>query len=104
MGPFGSGNRRPVLAARHLRLTGPPRRIGRRGEHLTMHLTRGGRARRAVAWHMGGLAEALGRAGSCGAAFTCRVSDFTAPPEVELHIKDLWIGRYGDTAAAKEFG
>ena len=104
MGPFGAGNRRPVLAARHLRLTGPPRRIGRQGEHLAMHLTHTGCARRAVAWHMGGLAEALGRAGSCGVAFTCRVSDFTAQPEVELHIKDLWIGRYGDTAAAKEFG
>jgi len=103
MGPFGAGNPRPVLAAKYLRLAGPPRRIGRQGEHLAMHLTHAGRARRAVAWHMGDLAEALGRAGSCGAAFACRVSTFTAEADVELHIKDLWVGRYGDTAAAKEY-
>ena len=48
--------------------------------------------------------DTLARAGSCGAAFTCRISTFSGKPEVELHIKDLWIGRYGDEGAEKEFG
>jgi len=84
--------------------TDTKRRIGRRGDHLEMHLTHGGRTRRALGWNMGAACDALGRAGSCGAAFTCRISNFSGKPEVELHIKDLWIGRYGDAAAAKEFG
>jgi len=104
MGPFGAGNPRAVFAVREVKLAGPPRRIGRRGDHLQMHLTHGGRARRALAWNMGAACDALARAGSCGAAFTCRISTYSGQPEVELHIKDLWIGRYGDVAAAKEFG
>ncbi len=103
MGPFGAGNPRPVFAMREVKLAAAPRRIGRKGEHLSMQLTQGGRARRAVGWNLGASADALGRAGSCGAAFTCRVSGYGGRPEVELHVKDLWIGRYGDEAAAKEF-
>ena len=102
-GPFGSGNPRPVFAAKRLRLVGSARRLGRRGNHLEMHLTQAGQARRALGWNMGDLVDALSRAGSCGAAFTCRVSDFHGSPEVELHLKDVWIGSYGNTDATKEF-
>jgi single-stranded-DNA-specific exonuclease len=104
MGPFGAGNPRAVFAVREVKLAAPPRRIGRRGDHLEMHLTHAGRARRALAWNMGAACDTLSRAGSCGAAFTCRISTFSGKPEVELHLKDLWIGRYGDAGAEKEFG
>jgi single-stranded-DNA-specific exonuclease len=104
MGPFGAGNPRAVFAVREVKLAAPPRRIGRRGDHLEMHLTHGGRARRALGWNMGPACDTLARAGSCGAAFTCRISTFSGKPEVELHLKDLWIGRYGDEGAEKEFG
>ena len=104
LGPFGAGNERPVLAVRSVGITGEPRRIGRRGEHIAMHVTQGGHARRVVGWRLGELAETLARAGSCGIAFTCRVSNYRRTPEVELHLKDLWVGRYGDEGAAKEFG
>jgi single-stranded-DNA-specific exonuclease len=103
MGPFGAGNPRAVFAMQSVTLAAPPRRIGRQGEHLMMQLTQGGRARKALAWHMGPLADTVGRAKSVGVAFTGRISDFSRTPEVELHVKDLWIGRYGDTEAAKEF-
>ena len=104
LGPFGAGNPRPVFAVRQIDVVGSPKRIGRRGAHLAMHVTRGGRARRCVGWRMGDLADAVGRAGSCGMAFTCRVSTFRpSRPEVELHLKDLWIGAYGDDAAAREY-
>jgi len=49
------------------------------------------------------MADAVGRAGSCGIAYTCHISDYTHPPQVELHVRDLWVGKYGDEAAAKEF-
>ena len=103
LGPFGSGNPRPVFAARKVRLSAAPRRIGQQGQHLAMRVTEGGRARRCVGWGMGEAADALGRAGACGIAFTCHISDYTSPPEVELHLKDLWIGGYGDTKAAEEY-
>ena len=105
LGPFGAGNPRPVFAARRVQVTSPPQRIGRRGDHLAMYVTSGGRARRAVGWGMGDLADAVGRAGSCGLAFTCHVSTFRPTrPEVELHVKDLWVGAYGDETAAREYG
>jgi len=103
MGPFGAGNPRPVFATPCLRLASPPKRMGRRGDHLSMHLSEGGRAFRAVGWRMGEMTDAVGRAGSCGVAFTCQISEFRGPPEIELHLKDLWIGRYGDTQAAAEY-
>jgi single-stranded-DNA-specific exonuclease len=103
LGPFGAGNPRPVFCARQLRVTRPPRRIGRDGAHMEMHVTDAGRARRAVAWRLGGMAEAVGRAGSCGIAYTCRVSTFSGTPEVELHVKDIWVGAYGDERAAAEY-
>ncbi len=104
LSPFGAGNPRPLFAARRVRLASAPRRIGRQGNHLAMHVTEAGRARRAVGWGMGELADPLGRAGSCGIAFTCRVSDYNPrQPEVELHLKDLWIGAYGEAGAAAAF-
>jgi len=103
LGPFGAGNPRPVFAAKRLRLVRDARRIGRRGTHLAFRVTEGGHARRAVAWRLGEAAEALSRAGSCGIAFTLRISDYRATPEVELHVKDLWIGAYEDTEAAREY-
>jgi len=104
LGPFGAGNPRPVFATRRVQVTSPPRRIGRRGDHLALWVRSAGRACRAVAWGMGNLADAVGRAGSCGLAFTCRVSTFRPrQPEVELHVKDLWIGAYGDESAAQEY-
>jgi len=104
LGPFGAGNPRPVFVARRVRVVGQPTRIGRRGDHLAMHVTSGGRARRCVGWHMGEFADAVGRAGACGIAFTCRVSTYRpTQPEVELHLKDLWVGSYGDAAAAREY-
>jgi len=104
LGPFGSGNPRPVFAAKRLRIVGAAKRLGRSGKHVELHLTEAGRARRALGWNFGDLADALTRAGSCGAAFTCRVSDYRATPEVELHLKDVWVGAYGDARAAEEFG
>jgi len=104
LGPFGAGNPRPVFATRRVQVASPPKRIGRTGDHLAMWVTSAGQARRAVAWGMGDLADAVGRAGSCGLAFTCRVSTFRPTrPEVELHVKDLWVGAYGDEAAAREY-
>jgi hypothetical protein len=49
------------------------------------------------------MADALGRAGACGIAYTCQVSTFSRLPEVELHLKDIWIGGYGDPKAAEEY-
>jgi single-stranded-DNA-specific exonuclease len=103
LGPFGAGNQRPVFAARQVRIAAPPHRFGQRGQHFSMHVTEGGRARRCVGWNMGELADTLGRAGSCGIAFTCHVSDYAAPPEVELHLKDVWVGAYGDAKAPEEY-
>jgi len=99
MGPFGAGNPAPVLASKELHFASAPRRIGQQGQHLSMQFTEAGRSLRAVAWRMGPMEEPLRRAGSCGAAFTCHVSNFRREPEVELQIKDMWVGKYGAEAS-----
>jgi single-stranded-DNA-specific exonuclease len=104
LGPFGAGNARPTFAARCVKTGNNVRRMGRAGEHLAMTVMMGaGRGRKAVAWNQGALADAVSRAGSCGIAYTCHISDYSYPPQVELHVRDLWVGKYGDEAAAKEF-
>ena len=104
LGPFGAGNSRPIFAARRVRTASNVRRIGRAGEHLGMTVMQAGRGRKAVAWNLGEMADAVSRAGSCGIAYTCHISTYTDPPEVELHVRDLWVGEYGNAAAAKEYG
>ena len=103
LGPFGAGNPRPVFATKQVRLASAPKRFGRKGEHLNMYVTESGRARRIVGWNQGDLADAVGRAGSCGIAYTCVISEYMGRHQVELHLKDLWVGAYGDEKAAAEF-
>ncbi len=42
MGPFGQGNRRPLVFCRDVELAGPPRRVGKLAAHLQMQVKQGG--------------------------------------------------------------
>lgn len=55
--PFGEGNPTPQLAIRGLTFRSPPRRVGKRKEHLRLYLTDGQRGANAVGWRMGQIAE-----------------------------------------------
>ncbi len=47
MGPFGQGNRRPLVCCRGVELAGPPRRVGKAAAHAQLQVRQGGATCRA---------------------------------------------------------
>lgn len=62
LGPFGVGNRRPILAASRVELAGPPRKIGEGERHLSLMLRQYGVTLRAVAFGRAEWADELAAA------------------------------------------
>ena len=91
--PFGAHNREPLLAAYDLAVPGSVKRIGGTGSHLSFYVRQNGLSIRAVAFGMGGQAEALGRARLCSAAFVPKINRWRGRERVELEVRDLKIGR-----------
>ena len=59
LGPFGHGNRKPLLAVKGLTLAGPARRVGKTGDHLQLFLKQGATLMKAIAFNYGERAEEL---------------------------------------------
>jgi single-stranded-DNA-specific exonuclease len=91
--PYGQGAPEPVLVAHNVQLTGPPRRVGASGKHLSCYLSQGGTPLRAIAFGMGEMAERLPRPqqGAFHVAFTPVIETFTGKSGIELRIQDIHI-------------
>jgi len=63
LGPFGMGNRRPILSASRVELAGSPKKIGEGERHLSLTLKQYGSTIRAVAFGKAEWAEELAAAG-----------------------------------------
>lgn len=98
LAPFGQGNPRPVFAATGVRLTQPPRRLGKTGAHLSLQMTQGGTSVRGVFWRAGDRAEEIGHAETLDLAFRPKLSTFTGREQVELDILDIHLDGYRDPA------
>ncbi len=83
IGPFGMGNRRPLLAARGVGLAGPPQIW--KEKHLKMAVKQGGRTMMMKGWGLSDLAEELRDVGEVDIAF-----------EIERD----WYGGWGLTVKA----
>ncbi len=59
LAPFGEGNRRPLLCASNVRLTEPPKRMGKNSQHLALRLDQHGVKLRGVAFGGGEWADEL---------------------------------------------
>lgn len=53
LGPFGHGNRRPVMAIRDVELALEPRRVGRSSDHLQLTLRQGDRVVKGIGFGLG---------------------------------------------------
>lgn len=91
MSPFGSGNRRPILAVKDVKVAGAPRRIGANRNHAAFHLSRDGTTLRAVWWDGAEHIEDLKSAGRCDAAFVPKIATWKGASTVELDIKDIHL-------------
>lgn len=90
MAPHGIGNAAPVLVARGARVAGEPRRMGRRGDHVSFHVAQNGSSLRAVWWGAADeMDKRLGGSRACDVAFTPSVNVWRGDASVELVVKDL---------------
>lgn len=90
LAPFGSENRRPMLAARDIRIAGEPRLMGSTGRHLSVDLEQHGVRLRGVAFGNGDWLDALKAASdrSISIAFQPVLNHFRGRVNVELHLAD----------------
>ncbi len=93
MGPFGSGNPRPVVALRHCKVINPPRRMGKTGRTVGMVLGQGAVTIRAVGFGMGELSDLLTGVNEVDVAAEPVLNHFRGRTSVELQLRDVrWQG------------
>src|SRR5205823_6906061 len=53
LGPFGHGNRKPILCCRGLTIAAPPRRVGKTGDHVQLQVKQNGSTMKCIAFGLG---------------------------------------------------
>ena len=96
LGPFGRGNPRPVLRCRDVVLAADPRRVGKTGDHLSIHVRSNGTNARggpmkAIAFGAGDWCDKLKAGSVVHLACQPQVNEFNGYRSVELEVKDLQI-------------
>ncbi|MBA4028197.1 MAG: single-stranded-DNA-specific exonuclease RecJ [Planctomyces sp.] len=87
--PFGRGNPAPTIVLGGLRVLGPPRPLGPRGDHLALLLGQpGGRGLRCVAWGWGPRIGHLPEGMALDAAVRPRISTYSGRSQVEPELID----------------
>ena len=89
LAPFGQGNPTPLLCFEACQLLGPPRRMGRTGQTVSMLLGQGGVRVRAVGFGMGDLADALAGVRQVDLAAQPKINRFNGQASVELELVDV---------------
>jgi single-stranded-DNA-specific exonuclease len=91
LGPFGHGNRKPLLACRDVEIAQPPRRVGKNGDHLQLTFKQAGKFMKGIAFGMGTLADHLRVGDTVEIAVEPTVNEFNGYTNVELMVKDLRV-------------
>ncbi|HEY1684956.1 MAG TPA: single-stranded-DNA-specific exonuclease RecJ [Tepidisphaeraceae bacterium] len=89
MAPFGHGNRRPVLCVRDLLIAGPPRRVGKSGDHVQLYLRQGNSFMKAIAFNYGAMFDQLTAGKRIDLAAEATINEFNGSSNVELTVKDI---------------
>jgi single-stranded-DNA-specific exonuclease len=89
LGPFGHGNRRPVLCCRDVMLTAPPRRVGKTGDHLQLFIKQGSATMKCIAFNAGSWFDRLQTGTRLDLAAEPSLNEFNGRTSVELQVKDL---------------
>lgn len=89
LGPFGVGNRKPVLATSWVELADEPRCVGKRGDHLQLALRQQDAIMKGIAFGAASHADALKEFRRCRVAFEPIVSEFNGRRRVELQVVDF---------------
>lgn len=89
LGPFGHGNRRPILCAAGLTVSLPPRRCGQTSQHLQLTVSQGGTVMKCIGFGLGEMAPRLPVGTSLDIAVEPILNEYNGRVSVELEIKDL---------------
>ena len=91
LGPFGQGNRRPLLACRSLTIAAPPRRVGKTGDHLQLLVRQGEQTIKCIAFGYGNQIDRLSQGTVVDLAVEPTLNEFNGRRNVELEVKDLQL-------------
>jgi len=91
LGPFGHGNRKPILCCRQVQLAAPPRRVGKTGDHLQLLVRQGDTSMKCIAFGKGELFDQLKPGQYIDLAVEPQLNEFNGRISVELEVKDLQI-------------
>jgi single-stranded-DNA-specific exonuclease len=89
LGPFGHGNRKPLLCCRGLTVAGPPRRVGKTGDHLQLFVKQGPASMKCIAFNLGGMIDRLRTGTVIDLAVEPQINEYMGRSSVELEVKDL---------------
>jgi single-stranded-DNA-specific exonuclease len=91
LGPFGHGNRKPLLWVHDAELAAPPRRVGKSGDHLQLLVRQGQTRMKCIAFNAGALMDRLKPGMTLDLAAEPQVNEFNGYRNVELEVKDLLL-------------
>jgi len=91
LGPFGCGNRKPLLACRGVTLSAPARRVGKTGDHLQLFVRHGQVQMKCIAFNTGALFDRLKPGMSLDLAVDPTLNEYNGMTSVELDVKDIAI-------------
>lgn len=89
LGPFGHGNRRPTLCFRDVEISAPPRRVGKTGDHLQLHIRQDGQFIKCIAFGYGELFDHLKVGTRIDLAVEPTLNEYNGSTSVELEVKDI---------------
>lgn len=89
LGPFGNGNRKPLLCLRSVSLAGPARRVGKAGDHLQFQVRQGDVRMKCIAFGAGDWTDHLQPGMTLDLAAQPQLNDYQGRVSVELEVKDL---------------
>jgi single-stranded-DNA-specific exonuclease len=89
LGPFGHGNRKPLLCCQNLTLAAPPRKVGKTGDHLQLMVQQGRRSMKCIAFNAAALFEKLTPGMTLSLAVEPQINEFNGRISVELEVKDV---------------
>jgi single-stranded-DNA-specific exonuclease len=89
LGPFGHGNRKPLLCCKGLTLAAEPRRVGKTGDHLQLLVRQGDATMKCIAFNRAAMADQLRPGTTIDLAVEPQLNEYMGRISVELEVKDL---------------
>jgi single-stranded-DNA-specific exonuclease len=89
LGPFGHGNRRPLLCCKGVKIAAPPRRVGKSADHLQLLVRQGDVSLKCIAFGAAARDAELQMGATVDIAVEPCINEFNGRRNVELQVKDF---------------